>query len=78
MSGFVEDAFPSGRLVIARYLVRMRKPRQALEEAEARRAYLKRGERIRSGTLPGLLENGKTVRPEIREMIDAAVAKRRC
>jgi hypothetical protein len=38
---------------------------------------MKRGERIRSGNLPGLLENGgKTVRPEIRELIDAAIAKK--
>jgi hypothetical protein len=28
--------------------------------------------------LPGLLENGsKTVRPEIKELIDAAIAKKR-
>jgi hypothetical protein len=54
----------------------MRKPRQTPEEAEAKRARLLRAERIRSGAMPGLLENGKTVRPEIRDMIDAAIAKK--
>lgn len=44
---------------------------------EARRAYVKRGDRIRCGTLPGLLVNGgKTVRPEIKELIDEALAKK--
>ena len=48
------------------------------EEAEARRAYQKRVAGVRSGALPGLLENGsKTVRPEIKELIDAAIAKKR-
>lgn len=60
-----------------RYLLEMRKPRETPEEAEAKRARLRRAERIRSGSLPGLLENGaKAVRPEIRKMIDAAIAKR--
>lgn len=60
------------------YLEWMRKPRQTPEEAEAKRAYAARGQRIRSGALPGLLESGgKIVRPEIRELIDAAIAKRR-
>jgi hypothetical protein len=66
------------RRLIALYLTGMRKPRQTPEEAEAKRAYAVRGQRIRSGALPGLLENGgKTIRPEIRELIDAAIAKRR-
>ncbi len=56
----------------------MRKPRETPEEAEARRAYQIRGARIRSGATPGLFEkDSKTVRPEIRALIDEAVAKRR-
>jgi hypothetical protein len=66
------------RRIMARYLAKMRKPGLTPEEAEARRAYQKRVAGVRSGALPGLLENGsKTVRPEIKELIDAAIAKKR-
>lgn len=62
----------------ARYLAGMRKPRQTPEEAEAKRAYLTRGQRIRAGTVQGLFETGsKKVRPDIRELIDVAVEKKR-
>jgi hypothetical protein len=55
----------------------MRKPRPTPEEAEAKRAYLARGKRIRSGDTPGLLEKDtKIIRPEIRALIDAALARR--
>lgn len=65
------------RWIAVRYLAEMRKPRQTPEEAEAKRAYLMRGHQIRAGTVPGLFETGsKRVRPEIRELIETAVAKK--
>jgi hypothetical protein len=65
-------------MITERYLSRMRKPRQTPEQEKARRDYQARGQRIRSGQLQGLLENGsKAVRPEIRELIDAAISKKR-
>jgi hypothetical protein len=66
------------RRIMAHYLLEMRKPRLTPEEAEARRAYQRRVEGVRSGALPGLLENGKRmVRADIRELIDAAIARKR-
>jgi hypothetical protein len=54
----------------------MYRQRQTPEESAAKRAYLARGQRIRSGEMPGLLTtDGKTIRPEIRQLIDAALAK---
>jgi hypothetical protein len=50
---------------------------QSHEELVAKRAYVARGNRIKAGTETGLLERNKTVRPEIRALIDEALAKRR-
>jgi hypothetical protein len=48
------------------------------EERAAKRAYVARGNRIKAGTETGLLEsNKKTIRPEVRALIDEALAKRR-
>ena len=60
------------------YLTKMRKPHQTPEQAQAKRAYVSRGARIRSGETPGLFESGaKKIRPEVRLLIDEALAKRR-
>jgi hypothetical protein len=56
----------------------MRKPHQTPEQAQAKRAYVSRGARIRSGETPGLFESGaKKIRPEVRLLIDEALARRR-
>lgn len=48
------------------------------EQFAARAAYTARGKRIQSGAVAGLLErDGKTIRPEVRTLIDNALAKRR-
>lgn len=52
--------------------------RNTPEVAEAKRARLARGRRIQSGAVAGLLErDGKTIRPEVKNLIDNALAKRR-
>jgi hypothetical protein len=57
----------------------MRKLRPTPEEADAKRAYAARGKRIRSGETPGLFEKDtKIIRPEIRALIDAALARKTC
>jgi hypothetical protein len=67
---------PAGSGGAEPYIIRMYRQRQTPEEAAAKRAYLARGQRIRSGETPGLLTtDGKAIRPEIRELIDAALAK---
>lgn len=51
--------------------------RQSPEQASARRAHQARCERIRAGLAPGLIEKDtKKIRPEIRALIDEALAKR--
>jgi hypothetical protein len=55
----------------------MTKRSESPENWRARQARVARGKAIRSGALPGLFENdGKRLKPEVREMIDAAVARR--
>lgn len=57
----------------------MRKLRPTPEEADAKRAYAARGKRIRSGETPGLFEKDtKIIRPEVRALIDAALARKTC
>jgi hypothetical protein len=52
--------------------------RQTPEELAAKRAYVARGQRIKSGAMPGLLESdNRTVRADVRTLIDEALAKRR-
>jgi Ribonuclease G/E len=51
--------------------------RDTPEVAQAKRAYQARGKLIQSGAMPGLLEReSKVIRPEIRALIDKAVADR--
>jgi hypothetical protein len=70
--GTIRTGLGSDRL----YLTDMFK-RQTPEEATARRAYQARCQHIRSGAIPGLLErDSKVIRPEIRAIIDEALAKR--
>ena len=52
--------------------------RDTPEVAEAKRARLARTRRIQSGTVAGLLEkDGKTIRPDVRNLIDEELSKRR-
>ncbi len=52
----------------------MRKP---YENSDARRAKAKRHALIQAGTIPGLFEKDtKKIRPEVRRLIDAAIAKK--
>jgi hypothetical protein len=52
--------------------------RDTPEVAEAKRARLARSKRIQSGAVVGLLESdGKTIRPEVRILIEEALSKRR-
>jgi hypothetical protein len=47
------------------------------ETWRARQARVARGKAIRSGAVPGLFESdGKRLKPEVRRMIDAAIARR--
>ncbi len=51
---------------------------QTREQYAAKRAYVARGRRIQAGTVTGLFEkDGKTIRPEVRTLIDEALAKQR-
>ncbi len=55
----------------------MRKRSESPETWRARQARLARGKAIQSGALPGLFESdGKRLKAEVREMIDAAIARR--
>jgi hypothetical protein len=52
--------------------------RQTPEELAAKRAYVARGKSVQSGSVQGLLErDNRTVRAEVRVLIDEALAKRR-
>jgi hypothetical protein len=52
--------------------------RDTPEVAEAKRARVARSRRIQSGAMAGLLErDGKTIRPEVRTLIDEELSKRR-
>ncbi len=51
---------------------------QTREQYAAKRAYVARGKGIKSGTVIGLFEkDGKTIRPDVRILIDEALAKHR-
>lgn len=59
------------------YLGLMRKPYPTPEEAKAKRAYVARGQQIKSSAAPGLSESDrKVIRTEGRALIEAALAKR--
>jgi hypothetical protein len=51
---------------------------QTKEQFAAKLAYTTRGKRIQAGAVAGLLEkDNKTIREDVRTLIDEALAKRR-